>query len=148
MLKYLCMAFGWSVYSHTSLFPLSSSPTLLVTTDVSFRVELCFCLSCFTVCLGLYFFFFEVVSTFPSEKKSLLSPDDSLFQFYSQLACLTAISMKNSSSYSSRQEKDWCFLVHLCILLKFLATCWQLLAKFWFSSSCHFSHIYPFLWLM
>lgn len=74
MLKYLCMAFGWSVYSHTSLFPLSSVPTLLVTTDVRFRVELCFYLSCFTVGLGLYFFFFDVVSTFPSEKeKSLFS---------------------------------------------------------------------------
>lgn len=66
MLKYLYMGFGWSLYSFISFFPLSSVPTLLVTTAIYFRVELCFCLSCFTIGLGLYFIFFLMV---PSDKK-------------------------------------------------------------------------------
>lgn len=115
--KYLCMAFGWSLYSCISLFPLSAVPTLLVTTDISFRVELCFYLSCFTIGLGLYFVFFFDVPFW--KKKSLFSPDDSLFQFYSQFACLTANSTKNSSSYSSSRKGLMFFssLVYTLIIL-------------------------------
>lgn len=112
--KYLCMAFGWSLYSCISLFPLSAVPTLLVTTDISFRVELCFYLSCFTIGLGLYFvFFFDV----PFWKKKVCFLQMILSSSFIHSLHVSLLIPQRIVLLILHQEKDWCFLVHLYILL-------------------------------